>query len=82
MKTQTKLTKPQYETLSKYVTQLDQSTHNYVTGLKHNDIITLKPIYESFGYHLTSTSCSGCIIQMLKTLNKFYQEYAKKTERN
>ena len=74
-KIQTKLTKEQYSTLTQYKTQLEQSEHNYTKGLYKNDIEILKEIYESFGYHLTSTACGGCILSMLKTLNKFYKNY-------
>ena len=74
-KQQTKLTKEQYEKLTKYQTQLEQSEHNYTKGLYQKDIETLKVIYESFGYKLTSSACGGCILNMLKTLNKFYKEY-------
>ena len=72
---QTKLTKEQYTILTKYQTQLEQSTHNYTSHITRHDIEVLKPIYEAFGYHLTSSGCGGCILAMLKTLNKFYIEY-------
>ena len=74
---QKKLTKEQYTILTKYQTQLEQSTHNYTSHITRHDIEVLKPIYESFGYHLTNGGCGGCILAMLKTLNKFYTEYGK-----
>jgi hypothetical protein len=73
-----KLTKAQYDTLTKYKEQMEQSEHNYTKGIYKNDIEVLKEIYESFGYKLTSGACGGCILNMLKTLNKFYKEYGEK----
>lgn len=69
------LTKEQYLILKNYTKQLDMSKNNYVKELYTKDIQILKPIYESFGYILTSSTCPGCVLHMLKVLNNKYIEY-------
>lgn len=74
-KIQNKLTKAQYEILTPYSEQLTSASNGYVRGIYQKDIDILKPIYESFGYNLTHTGCGGCILSMLRTLNKYYTTY-------
>lgn len=69
------LTKEQFNILKNYTKQFDMSKHDYVRNLYTRDIQILKPIYESFGYHLSSTTCPGCVLHMLRVLNNKYNEY-------
>jgi hypothetical protein len=77
-----KLTKEQFELLSKFDSDLRSAYYSHtVLGMKVDDLRTLMNLYTSLGYMQQSITCHYCVVNFLSTLGSLYfAEVQKQSE--
>lgn len=78
-----KLTKEQYDRLTKHKIHLRRGLGDYVYGLYQKDFDELLAIYKELGGNeRIKYSCSTCQLKLTKTLGKLYFEFEAEMNRN
>lgn len=78
-----KLTKEQYDRLTKHKIHLRRGLGDYVYGLYQKDFDELLAIYKELGGNeRIKYSCSTCQLKLTKTLGKLYFEFEEEMNSN
>lgn len=73
-----KLKKDQFEKIKKYSNHFETAKGDYVRGLYARDVDVMKEVYNELGYRLENSSCSSCVMGMVKLLGEQYYLYVNK----
>ena len=80
----TKLTKEEFEYLQRFDTQINTATKSdYMRGIQKADVEKIGKIYSRLiGQTYTfNSSCSRCILKLIKSISSYYYEFKSKDTR-
>lgn len=73
-----KLTKKQFERIKQFSNHFETIRGDYVRGLYDRDVEIMKGVYSELGYRLESSTCSACVMAMVRLLAEQYYLYVNK----
>ena len=79
-----KLTKEEFEYLQKFETQINTATKSdYMRGIQKADVERIREIYSRLigQKYVLNSSCSRCILKLIKSISSYYYEFKSEDTR-